>query len=187
MFIFQIGERNAILFSLGTAQHIAETNAKDVPDSFFDLTVNDIKKILKELKTLNPTNADSPLMTEKMRNDIKKAEYLQKLNLYSTTIIRIQFPERLVLQGDFKCTETIEDVKTFIKLFINESDFHLYTTPPKMILLNESRLIDINCIPRALLHFSCISCPSEHNNIHIKEEFLTKLSTSIVTMSTTNK
>lgn len=40
---------------------------------------------------------------------------LQKLNLYKNVVVRIQFPDRIILQGIFTPTNTIEDVTDFIK------------------------------------------------------------------------
>lgn len=39
----------------------------DLPDEFFDLTVNDVKKLLKDLKRQRAELEDAPLQTRELR------------------------------------------------------------------------------------------------------------------------
>lgn len=49
------------------------------------------------------------------------------------------------------------------------------TTPPKTILQDEQRLVELHCVPQALIHFGYSGAST--TNV-IKTEFLEKLSTS---------
>lgn len=96
-------------------------------DSFFDLTVNDIKVLLRDLKTQSQELENAPLMTSKMRELEHDNQTMLKLNRYRTTVIRIQFANRLVLQGIFLPSDTIQQVVDFVRQFLNDPnlDFHL--------------------------------------------------------------
>lgn len=70
---------------------------------------------------------DGQLCTSAMRELEKTQNQLNLLSKYKKCIIRIHFPNRLVLQTVFKSTETVLDVMNFIrKYLVDESlDFCL--------------------------------------------------------------
>lgn len=121
--ITQLGERNAVVFSMESAKPI---NSKDLPDSFFDLNVRDIKLLIKELRAQVNGTIDQPLLTAQLRELEEDKERINKLNRYTKAIIRIQFPDRFVLQGTFTPYETFETVSNFIRSYLNESDLEFY-------------------------------------------------------------
>lgn len=125
---FQIGERHAILFSLNSSQPIS--HEEEMKDSFFDLTVNDIKVLLRDLRTQSQDLENAPLKTSKMREMEHDNQTMLKLNRYRTTVIRIQFANRLVLQGIFLPSDTIQQVMDFVRSFLNDTnlEFHLCKT-----------------------------------------------------------
>lgn len=115
---FQIGERHAILFSLNNSQPMS--HEEEMKDSFFDLTVNDIKVLLRDLRTQSQELENAPLMTAKMRELEHDNQTLLKLNRYKTTVIRIQFANRLVLQGIFLPSDSVQQVMDFVRGFLND-------------------------------------------------------------------
>jgi len=62
-----------------------------------------------------------------MREFEKAQNQLNLLHKYKKCIIRVHFPNRLVLQSVFKTTETVSDIIMFIrKYLVNKSlDFYL--------------------------------------------------------------
>ncbi|KAK2588339.1 hypothetical protein KPH14_004355 [Odynerus spinipes] len=148
-----LGERNALVFNQAGAQALPKG---ELPDSFFDLTVEDAKILLRDAKRRREELEEAPLLTETQRQFEQNKRTLEQLNKYRHTIIRIQFPDQLVLQASFKPLETVQAVKDFIKNYLNDPtcDFTIYTTPPKYILNPEARLIDENLVPSAILHYS---------------------------------
>lgn len=70
---------------------------------------------------------DVQLSTSAMRVLEKTQNQLNLLHKYKKCIIRIHFPDRLVLQSVFKTTETVSDIVHFIrKYLLDESlDFQL--------------------------------------------------------------
>ncbi|XP_060649389.1 tether containing UBX domain for GLUT4 [Drosophila nasuta] len=149
-----IGPRNAVLFSLDAANK----NNDDLPDSFFDLTVNDLKMVLRDLKRTASGNEDAPLLTSNLRELERQKAMLAKLNQYKDCVIRIQFPNRYVLQGIFKPHEPLSRVEDFVREFLtNPSEqFHLFTIPPKKVLPSSETLLELNCVPNAMLHFTFV-------------------------------
>lgn len=173
--IIEIGERNAVLFSLNSSQ--PANNDEDIKDSFFDVTVNDIKVLLRDLRTQTQGLENAPLMTSKMREMEHDNQTMLKLNRYRTTVIRIQFVDRLVLQGIFLPSDTVQQVIDFVRGFLVDPTmkFHLYITPPKTVLDKDSRLVENHCVPMALLHFG--TDESSSNTNLLRDEFLAKIST----------
>ncbi|XP_011177233.2 tether containing UBX domain for GLUT4 [Zeugodacus cucurbitae] len=146
-----IGERNAVLYSLDATQ----TQAEELPDSFFDLTVEDLKLVLRDLKKASRGEEDAPLLTERLRQLEGQKTMLNKIAQYKNCVIRIQFPDRLVLQGIFKPIDKVSDVMDFVRKFLHDdrSDFHLFTIPPKYILPLDKTLLELDFVPTAVVHF----------------------------------
>ncbi|KAJ8982394.1 hypothetical protein NQ317_012432 [Molorchus minor] len=63
-FVF-LGARNAMLFSLESAQAVP---SEDLPDDFFELTINDARQILRDVKRQRHYMDNTPLMTSTLRN-----------------------------------------------------------------------------------------------------------------------
>ncbi|KAH8381437.1 hypothetical protein KR093_004770 [Drosophila rubida] len=149
-----IGPRNAVLFSLDAANR----HNDDLPDSFFDLTVNDLKMVLRDLKRTASGNEDAPLLTSNLRELERQKAMLAKLNQYKDCVIRIQFPSRYVLQGIFKPHEPLSRVEDFVREFLSNpsEQFHLFTIPPKKVLPSNETLLELNCVPNAMLHFTFV-------------------------------
>ncbi|GAB0099421.1 UBX domain [Sergentomyia squamirostris] len=146
-----IGDNDAVIFSLDSAQRVQE---RDLPDSFFDLTIDDVRLLLRDLKDQVKSLDDAPLMTAKLR-DMENDQKILKLLQYKKTVIRIQFPDRHVLQATFNPIDTIETVTNLVRKHLEDPNlsFHLFTTPPKEILPLKSRLVELKCVPQAVIHF----------------------------------
>lgn len=118
-----MGDRSAVLFQQDAAK---AANLSDLPDSFFDLNVRDLKLLIKDLRTQAEGSVDQPLMTAKLREMEDEQKQLSLLNRYKAVIIRIQFPNRYVLQGAFTPYETIETVIEFVRSFLANPDIDFY-------------------------------------------------------------
>lgn len=123
MCIHQLGERSAVLFSLDSAKSIKY----DEPESYFDLSVNDIKVLIKQLRSEVKGSSSEPLKTAKIREMETEQAHLSLLGRFKTVIIRVQFPNRYVLQGKFIPSETIGTVMDFVRPYLLETvgDFYL--------------------------------------------------------------
>lgn len=95
------------------------SSSEEIPDSFFDVTIGDIRVLMGQLKENSSSMHNVPLMTSKLREleDAKKT--LIQLQ-YRETLIRVQFPNRMVLQTVFKPIDTVAVVKQFLRAFLKE-------------------------------------------------------------------
>ena len=171
-------DRQMKVFSLNEVNFEIE----DIPDDFFDVTVEDLKTMHKlrqqEVKEMN----EQPLMS----GNSKKRKILEKYS--NSTMIRIIFPDKSALQAKFLLTETAHILYDFVsetlsvnlKLERNCFDFVLFTAPPRSeIKVSELKtLLDLNLYPAVNVHFSSekISLPP-----FLKPELLNqKVSPSLV-------
>lgn len=120
-----------MLFSLETAQAVPSEN---LPDDFFDLTIDDARKILRDVKKQRYNMENTPLMTSALRDLEDSKKQLRHLNKYKKAVIRIQFPDRTVLQGTFAPVDTIEDVMKFVREYLEDKSLNFYVC--KLIINN---------------------------------------------------
>lgn len=167
-----IGERSALLFSLNTCKNIIEI----FDDAFYELKAREFKLIAANIGSKTKQICDPPLVTAKQReiaNDKFKQDQLKK---YRNTIIRIQFPDRIVLQGIFNSTELVQDVYDFVKTYLAEDfNYTLYLSPPKIVPNRSNSLYDEHLVPKSILYFGLIDVGQETPpRAYLKTEFLSK-------------
>lgn len=146
-----LDNRGTIIFSLDSIQ----TTSIDLPDSFFELTEADVRLLYRELRQQVDENENAPLMTSELRKLEENKKILNQLATYKNCAIRIQLPNRYVIQTKFSTVDTIGAVMDFVKEFLAKPDmkFYLFLTPPKVILDKDLTLVESKCVPSALLHF----------------------------------
>ncbi|XP_054288047.1 tether containing UBX domain for GLUT4 [Macrosteles quadrilineatus] len=167
-----IGDRNAILFSAEAGEPLPPL---ELPDDFFELKKDDVRALFKELKENREMMENSPFRTKAVREMEENMAMLQRLHSYTKTVLRIQFPDRLVLQAVFNHSDNVQTVVEFIKQFLHSPDvqFQLYTAPPKCVLKPESTLVEAKLTPRALVYFGAI--PTSEETTFLKPSYLTSL------------
>ncbi|XP_052900762.1 tether containing UBX domain for GLUT4 [Anopheles moucheti] len=150
--IMVLGERDAVLYHASTA----EREQAEVADSFFDLTVPEMMQLYKQLQDRVKSFEDAPLLTGELRELERNQQLLSNMSRYRQAVIRVQFPDRHILQGVFQVYETVGHVMEFVRRYLADSNepFYLYTTPPKVVLQSTVPLLDAGCFPQVLLHFS---------------------------------
>lgn len=176
-----VGERNALIFSPANEGPKMEV---DLPDDFFNITVDDVRYLMRDLRQLREDMDNQPLTTSATKELNTSSKTLSLLHSYKHTVIRVQFPDRLVLQAIFSPLDTVETVMEFVGQFLEQPDlsFYLYSTPPKCILQREERLVEADCVPRALLYFGVSQSPAASNQQQQKY-----LKTSLLSSLTTQK
>ena len=95
---------------------------EELPDSFFDLDLQDAKTLLRDAKRRREQLEEAPLLTEAQRQLDQNKHILDRLVKYRRAVIRIQFPDQFVLQGLFEPLETIKAIKDFIKSYLENPD-----------------------------------------------------------------
>ena len=79
----------------------------------------------------------------------------RKLSEFRRCILRVQFPDRHIVQCVFLSGETVAQVKSFLAetvLSDGEKPFDLFITPPKTVLQESDTLLDAGCVPSAVVH-----------------------------------
>lgn len=129
-----------MLFSYEMAQAIP---SEDMLDDFFELTIDDAKKLLKDIKKQRLNFENGKLMTTAMRELEESKKQLRILNQYKKALIRIQFPNHTVLQGTFLPSETIGHVLEFVRGFLEDKEliFYLCKTQVETFICSNLRLI----------------------------------------------
>ncbi|XP_032946528.1 tether containing UBX domain for GLUT4 isoform X3 [Rhinolophus ferrumequinum] len=124
----------------------------ELPDEFFEVTVDDVRRRLAQLKSERERLEEAPLVTRAFREAQMKA----KLERYPKVVLRVLFPDRYILQGFFRPSETVGALQDFVRSHLGnpELPFHLFITPPKTTLDDPTlTLFQANLFPAALVYF----------------------------------
>ncbi|XP_068920116.1 tether containing UBX domain for GLUT4 isoform X5 [Petaurus breviceps papuanus] len=124
----------------------------ELPDEFFEITVDDVRRRLAQLKSERKRLEEAPLLTRSLR----EAQMKEKLERYPKIALRILFPDRYILQGFFRPNETVGDLRDFVRSHLRNPklSFYLFLAPPKTILSDDTlTLFQANLFPAALVHF----------------------------------
>ncbi|XP_064890291.1 tether containing UBX domain for GLUT4 isoform X1 [Columba livia] len=130
---------------------------EELPDEFFEVTVDDVRKRLAQLQSERQRLEEAPLMTKSWR----EAQLKEKLERYPKVVLRVHFPDRHVLQGFFRPSETVGVLRDFVRAHLADADlpFYLFIAPPRVILNNESlTLFEAKLFPTAVVHFGSEQC-----------------------------
>ncbi|KAM8878493.1 tether containing UBX domain for GLUT4 isoform 2-T2 [Spinachia spinachia] len=144
-------EREPLVYHLDAiSRHCADQ--RDPPDEFFEVTMDDVRKRFAQLKSERRLLEETPLMTKSLR----EAQIREKMERYPKVVLRVQFPDRHVLQGFFRPLETVGAVMHFVRSHLQDPrlSFYLFITPPKTILDDPSAtLFQADLFPGALVYF----------------------------------
>ncbi|KFO88447.1 Tether containing UBX domain for GLUT4, partial [Buceros rhinoceros silvestris] len=130
----QLVEREPLLCHLDLLEALAAP--EELPDEFFEVTVDDVRKRLAQLQSEKERLEEAPLMTKSFREALLK----EKLERYPKVVLRVHFPDRHILQGFFRPSETVGILKNFVRSHLADADlpFYLFIAPPRIILNDES-------------------------------------------------
>ncbi|KAI8494815.1 Tether containing UBX domain for GLUT4 [Branchiostoma belcheri] len=162
-------EREPVVFSLDMLEGAQQS--EDPADDFFEVTVNDVRLMMADLTKARREMEEESMMTGAMRAQ-REVEMIQK---YPKTVLRVQFPDRTVLQGLFRPMETVSALTEFVRssLADPETPFYLYTTPPRCVLDKPSMtLYQAKLFPAAVVHFGS----EVHRESYLKPEVLSTAS-----------
>lgn len=143
-------ERESLVYHMDCQAH--HSNDVDLPDEFFEVTMDDVRKRFAQLKSERKLLEEAPLMTKALRENQMK----EKMQRYPKVVLRIQFPDRHVLQGFFRPLETVGALREFVRGHLEDPQlsFYLFITPPKTILKDPSEtLFQADLFPGALVYF----------------------------------
>uniref|UniRef100_A0A8C7X7V4 ASPSCR1 tether for SLC2A4, UBX domain containing n=1 Tax=Oryzias sinensis TaxID=183150 RepID=A0A8C7X7V4_9TELE len=148
-------DREPLIYHLDSRPHQAQ-DLGDLPDEFFEVTVDDVRKRFAQLKSERWVKLmeEAPLMTKSLR----EAQMKEKMERYPKVVLRVQFPDRHVLQGFFRPLETVGAVRHFVRTHLDDAQlsFYLFVAPPKTILDDPSvTLFQVRSSP-VFLKFLCL-------------------------------
>ena len=88
---------------------------------------------------------DAPLLTSQIRQDQEKERTKQLLERYPTTMIRVQFPDGVIVQMPLPSDSDLSLVKRQVSTYLTQpdDDFYLFTSPPKEILKTDVSLLQL--------------------------------------------
>ncbi|EGZ23569.1 hypothetical protein PHYSODRAFT_478118 [Phytophthora sojae] len=96
---------------------------------------------------------------------MRELDELKRKKVFQTALIRVQFPDRAVMQASFHPNETIQDVMDHVTECLAEQfkggKFYLYVTPPTQKLAPAKTLADLNLVPAALTYLSWSEMPPQ--------------------------
>ncbi|KAL5018839.1 hypothetical protein ScPMuIL_004561 [Solemya velum] len=145
---------------LASKQATGSNSNKEIPDEFFNVTEQDMRKLMIDQQRKVSDMHEQPLLTEAMRQKQMELKYSH----YDRVILRVQFPDKLVLQGTFRPNETVHSLKKFVKEHLEQKNlsFYLYTAPPKCELKYDAKtLMEAQLVPATRIYFG-----SETNEVH---------------------
>jgi len=155
-----VGPNEAVIFSS------TDSNVKyqDIDDDFFELSLDEVKTMYKDLKNeVKRLTEGEVMMTKEMRENQREGEKLAMLSKYKSCVLRIQFPCRHVVQGIFSPDTSISSVIEWLAPLLNspQTPHELYTAPPRTSLPVEKTLMELHLFPAALVHFSNLVTKAE--------------------------
>ncbi|XP_071620530.1 tether containing UBX domain for GLUT4 isoform X2 [Heliangelus exortis] len=165
----QLVEREPLVCHLDLLEPLP-AGPEELPDEFFEVTVDDVRKRLAQLQSERKRLEEVPLMTKSLR----EAQLKEKLERYPKVVLRVHFPDRHVLQGFFHPSETVGILRDFVRSHLADSDlpFYLFIAPPRVILNDESlTLFEAKLFPTAVIHFGS----EKSRDCYLKLEVLNSL------------
>lgn len=106
----------------------------ELPDSFFQLTPDELKRAMESAAQERTQLIDRPLMTESMRQaaalerqaKYPKVIFFSFIRMFDETVIRLKFGDRIQVQSTFKSDETVEDLYTWVRSILNDVSISFY-------------------------------------------------------------
>ena len=111
-----IGENNAVVFVSDDIPRVQRVTAADESDAFYDLTESDVRKLYQErVRAVKDAEEGSELLTSAMKEARMEAKKLSTLSTYRKTVVRVQFPNHVVVQATFLSGQTVGEVMSFLR------------------------------------------------------------------------
>nr|CAD7199034.1 unnamed protein product [Timema douglasi] len=125
---------------------------RELPPVFYNLTPEEIKREQQNRSEI--LEKSLMLRTKAMR----EKEELREMRKYKYALIRVRFPDGILLQGTFSVYEKFEDVTSFLRETLVEEDRSFVLTTPTGHRLgpeeDSQTLVDLRLVPASVLIFS---------------------------------
>ena len=144
-----------------------------VPEEFYNLTPAELKKE-QQMRTDTVEKLEI-LRTKAMRERDEQRE----LRRYRYTLIRIRFPDGVLLEGTFKATEKLPALLQFVRetLLHDWLPYLLVTSIGQKLEEEESTFAELGLVPSAIVNFTldediAADLSAQHNNFNRNGPFL---------------
>ncbi|CAF2173236.1 unnamed protein product [Rotaria magnacalcarata] len=145
-------DRRVIAYDLTNNSSKSENQTEELPDSFFELTPDDLRSIINTLRQRG--TEDNALETRSMRERNQSL----RVSSYEYIAIRLVIHSNIVLQGLFHPEEPILHLMEFARTNLTcpqleQNDFYLYTSPPRVVLSDVKKpLSAYDLVPAAFVY-----------------------------------
>jgi len=131
--------------------HPSNSAAKfDIPDEFYSISPEELKK--EQQRREEASEKLGMLRTKAMRERDEQRE----LRKYRYTLIRVRFPDGVMLQGVFRATESMNHVCDFVRECLQNDwiPFHLSTATGHKLEEGSGSLVELGLAPASVLNFA---------------------------------
>ena len=156
----------------------AKANHIEVPNEFYNITPEELKK--EQQRRADAAEKLGMLRTKEMR----EREQMRELRKYRYCLLRVRFPDGVILQGIFRANEKLEAVMNFLRENL-ENDwmpFYLSTQTGHNLSKSEgSTLAELNLAPASVLNFAwdpnvlkeiAAQQGQVHDKVYLKQEVI---------------
>ncbi|KAK7102075.1 UBX domain-containing protein 6-like [Littorina saxatilis] len=121
----------------------------EIPDEFYNVSPAELKK--EQQRKEEAVEKLGMLRTKAMR----ERDELKELRKYRFTLIRVRFPDGILLQGVFKAREKLSAVREFVgENLIDWLPFNLTTATGQKLTEDNVTLAELGLAPAAVVNFS---------------------------------
>ncbi|XP_034236603.1 UBX domain-containing protein 6 [Thrips palmi] len=143
----------------------------ELPPVFFNITAEELKRE-QQLKS-EGMERSMMLRTKAMR----EKEEMREMKKYRFALIRVRFPNGILLQGTFGVHEKISSILEFVRENLEDEELKFSLTTPSGHRLTaedeQCSLVDLRLVPATILIFSADSDgQSDRNKMFLKEDVM---------------
>ena len=122
----------------------------DIPDEFYSISPEELKK--EQQRRIEASEKFGMLRTKAMR----ERDELRELRKYRYTLLRVKFPDGVVLQGTFRAQEKLSELFHYVREHLaNEwMPFQLVTSTGQKLTEENLSLAELALVPAAVVNFS---------------------------------
>ncbi|XP_076447846.1 UBX domain-containing protein 6-like [Babylonia areolata] len=121
----------------------------EIPDEFYNVSPAELKK--EQQRKEEAVEKLGMLRTKAMR----ERDELKELRKYRFTLLRVRFPDGVLLQGIFKAHEKLSAVRQFVgEQLLMWLPFNLVTATGQRLTEDNASLAELNLAPAAVINFS---------------------------------
>eukprot|EP00794_Sanderia_malayensis_P019234 gene19234-21162_t len=122
-----------------------------MPDEFYDISNVELK--MEQMTRSESVEKGKQLMTKAMREAMARPSSAKRI--YRFTLIRVRFPDGIMLEGTFYSKDKLSDVENFVKesLVLDWLPFDLLDASGKKLCQSDNSLQSLGLSPAAVVNF----------------------------------